>query len=297
MKKLLKKTIQGLVLFAFFLLFIFLTSLFPVEKNGVIQGYYGQIFFDILVILVMGASTSELILAVKKAGFSPAVIPLSILVAITYPLINFLGQKGFIMLMIAGITFIFIFYIFDRKLSLKDMFVSLFIFVYPILIFGLAIDLIAQYGMIPLLIALSAAMASDVFAFYFGSLIKGPKIFPRISPKKTWAGSLFGILGGALGSLGVYGIFEVAKFPINNIFKFAEFFKGNLLLILIFYGCLGAGIAFISEIGDIFASRIKRELGLKDFGTLLKDHGGVIDRIDSIMFAVLVVSAVMMFLN
>ena len=65
---------------------------------------------------------------------------------------------------------------------------------------------------------------------------------------------------------------------------------------ILIHGC-GAGIAFISEIGDIFASRIKRELGLKDFGTLLKDHGGVIDRIDSIMFAVLVVSAVMMFLN
>lgn len=296
MKKLIKKTVQGLVLFAFFLLFIFLTSLFPVKENSVINGYYGQIFFDVLLVLVIGASVAELIVAVKKAGFKPVVIPLSILVAITYPLVRFVGKKGFVMLMIAGITLIFMFYIFDRKLSLKDMFVSLFIFVYPILIFGLAINLIAEYGMIPLLIALSAAMASDVFAFYFGSLIKGPKIFPKISPKKTWAGSLFGILGGALGSLAVYALFEVANFPVNNIFTFTNYFNGKLHLILTFYGCLGAGIAFISEIGDIFASRIKRELGLKDFGTLLKDHGGIIDRIDSIIFAVLVVSAVMMFL-
>jgi phosphatidate cytidylyltransferase len=135
-------------------------------------------------------------------------------------------------------------------------------------------------------------MLADTIAYYAGSAIKGPKIFPKISPNKTYSGSIIGLLGGVAGALIVYAMFEVANLPVNNVVLFSNVLEHPIL----FYAFMGLSIGIVSEIGDLFASRVKRELEIKDFSHALGSHGGIMDRLDSIIFAVLFVAIVMEFL-
>jgi phosphatidate cytidylyltransferase len=108
-----------------------------------------------------------------------------------------------------------------------------------------------------------AVWATDTGALFAGNLLKGPKLWPALSPNKTWAGFLGGIVFGALGAMAVFA-----------------FLHANL-----FYGAaLGACAALIGHAGDLFESWMKRRVGRKDSGSLIPGHGGVLDRIDSILF-------------
>jgi phosphatidate cytidylyltransferase len=105
--------------------------------------------------------------------------------------------------------------------------------------------------------------ATDTGALFAGNLLKGPKLWPALSPNKTWAGFLGGTLFGALGAVAVFA-----------------FLHANL-----FYGAvLGATAAVVGHAGDLFESWMKRRVGRKDSGSLIPGHGGVLDRIDSILF-------------
>jgi len=168
----------------------------------------------------------------------------------------------------------------------------LFIILYPITPIMCVLQTINAYGMLPFLLAAASAMLADTIAYFAGTAIKGPKIFPKISPNKTYSGSICGLLGGVAGAFIVYAMFEVAPFPVNAPVRFTEI----LVHPEIFYAFMGLAIAIVSQIGDIFASKVKREFGVKDFSTLLGSHGGIIDRIDSIIFAVLFVAIVVEFL-
>ena len=104
--------------------------------------------------------------------------------------------------------------------------------------------------------------------FYFSPQAK--KLCPNLSPKKTVAGAIGGLIGGALGSLILYFIFR----PEYN------FFSPILLFIIV-----GLVASFLTEAGDLFESLIKRKVGIKDMGKIMPGHGGVMDRIDGMVFA------------
>jgi len=118
----------------------------------------------------------------------------------------------------------------------------------------------------------ASVVLADIFAYCGGMLIGGPKLAPRISPNKTISGAVFGVVGGVLGSwlVGTYfGLFEMLVGDASS-------------LLLIAAGVLFAVFAIF---GDLLESLIKRVYGVKDSGTLLPGHGGVLDRIDAIIFA------------
>jgi phosphatidate cytidylyltransferase len=108
------------------------------------------------------------------------------------------------------------------------------------------------------------AFGSDIFAYFTGVLIGRHKLAPVLSPKKTIEGSIGGIVGSTL-LCGVFG-----WFVMRDIFV-------HCLVI----GALGGAF---SQAGDLAASAIKRKLGIKDYGHLIPGHGGILDRIDSILF-------------
>jgi len=147
--------------------------------------------------------------------------------------------------------------------------------------------------MIPVMLAIGISTISDAFACWVGASMGKRKIFPKISPKKTGAGFIGGIFGGAVGAIIVYLIFELAKFPTNTIFTFGSLVKDNVLFTILIYAVIGFLVAFFSEIGDLAASRIKRQTGIKDFGKILGSHGGIMDRVDSIMFTTVCVTIIM----
>lgn len=108
--------------------------------------------------------------------------------------------------------------------------------------------------------------ASDTGAYAFGRLIGGPKLAPRISPNKTWAG----LCGAMLASAAVL-VAALLGFAVHPL---------SLPMTVL----LGAAIGVIGQAGDLFESWVKRRFGAKDSGTLIPGHGGALDRLDSMLF-------------
>ena len=132
-------------------------------------------------------------------------------------------------------------------------------------------------GVYLFLLTFIGAWMTDIFAYFCGMAFGKHKLIPDVSPKKTVEGSIGGIVFCVLGYI-IYGLIVSNCFEVDmNIFAL---------------GVFGAIISVVSQIGDLAASLIKREYGIKDYGSLFPGHGGVLDRFDS----VLAVSTVLMVL-
>jgi phosphatidate cytidylyltransferase len=118
------------------------------------------------------------------------------------------------------------------------------------------------------LMLLACAWCADIFAFLVGSALKGPKLWPRFSPNKTWSGFVGGLIAAALAGLLVVFL---AKGDADPSLRWAA--PIGLL----------AGLATMA--GDLWESMLKRRFGVKDSGGLIPGHGGLLDRVDGLMFA------------
>lgn len=140
-------------------------------------------------------------------------------------------------------------------------------------------DMVGLYGdqLFMLFIGLALGWICDTFAFTFGNLFGKRKMCEHISPNKTVAGGV----GGVLGTM----VFIAAAFYLYSTFSNpASVFHGlNSLGAMAFYTAMGAVGAVIGIIGDLAASFIKRECGIKDFGNIMPGHGGALDRLDSVL--------------
>jgi phosphatidate cytidylyltransferase len=123
-----------------------------------------------------------------------------------------------------------------------------------------------------LMVLVLAVIATDIGAYFAGRTIGGPKIAPRISPSKTWAG----LAGGAIGAASAIFIFAW------NSAGFAGS-AGEWLRIVPRCLAIGAACAVVAQAGDFFESWMKRRAGQKDSGTVLPGHGGLFDRVDGLM--------------
>lgn len=121
----------------------------------------------------------------------------------------------------------------------------------------------AALGFLAVLFLFLSVWTNDTMAFAFGKLIKGPKLWPAVSPNKTWAGFL-----GGLGCSGLIGL----------VFAFAIPGASSLRL-----GILGLILGAVAVAGDLLESAIKRRFGVKDASDLIPGHGGVMDRMDGIV--------------
>ena len=120
------------------------------------------------------------------------------------------------------------------------------------------------FGFNLVLAVLLGTWASDIFAYFGGRLLGRHRLAPAISPKKTVEGFVIGLAA---------GIFT------TWVTLYREGFTNPQALLV------GVGVALAAPLGDLFESFLKRDLGVKDSGTLLAGHGGVLDRIDALLFA------------
>jgi phosphatidate cytidylyltransferase len=133
-------------------------------------------------------------------------------------------------------------------------------------------DLDPQVGVVGALVVLLMVWGYDAGAYFVGSAIGKHKAFPTVSPKKTWegvaGGFVFTILGAMVGA------------SFSPVWRDLFFWGG-------FYHILVASllVGWAAQLGDLFASKLKRAAGVKDSGTFLPGHGGAIDRIDGLLFA------------
>ena len=172
-----------------------------------------------------------------------------------------------------GIWFLTLFLsliVFNKKVKFKDAASVMFSVLYiPYLLSYIMLIHNLNGGKFLIWFAIVGAFVTDSFAYFTGIFLGKHKLCPVISPKKTIEGAIGGLLG--------TGIVFFFMGYFYNIYANGSF---NLLSLLV------AGIisAAISEIGDLCASVIKREFGIKDYGDLLPGHGGILDRCDSLIF-------------
>ncbi len=124
-----------------------------------------------------------------------------------------------------------------------------------------------EFGILAVLFVVFCVAATDTGAYFSGRALGGPKFAPRISPNKTWSGFLGGV---GLAGLAAWGVAWGGDLPVPG-----------------WLAAFGVALGAISQMGDLFESFVKRKFGVKDASQIIPGHGGVMDRVDGLIFAAL----------
>ena len=267
-----KRIVTGLILFAAALLLI------------TVQGWYLRV--TILVISVV--SQHEMFTALKAAGMDGVRWPAFAFAALAFlqqafrDRLFFLGDSpllvAFILCVTAGIVSIVVI----GKPDFNGMIATLFPMLYPGLFYAFLMKLQDLDGRAVPTMALAMAIvvpsANDVFALFIGKAFGKRKLIPGISPNKTVAGSVAGILASVAFSVAVPFLIVQADIRIRGA-------SGAVTLAPWWvFAVFGLVIGALSQIGDLTASLVKRHCGIKDYGRIFPGHGGMMDRLDAILF-------------
>lgn len=152
---------------------------------------------------------------------------------------------------------------------------------------GAAAYVLAHLDSYFLLAALGSVIFTDTGAYFTGKAIGGPKIAPSISPSKTWAGLIGGMVFAGLFIAGM----AFAFYYIGGYASVAEVL-GTASVELVLAWLVGAMLAIAAQAGDFFESWLKRKAGVKDSSNLIPGHGGVFDRIDGLLPVALIVGTI-----
>lgn len=243
--------------------------------------HYG--FLDALIMSFAFVGTYEMYHTFRKSEYKNSWgAPLLLCVAI-YPLWYFLGYKGILIALSLSICLALAVFTFKAEMELKDLLATIFSLIYPMALASLAFALSREFpcgGTFAISFAIFLPVFSDTFAYLVGSTLGKRKLCPSISPKKTVAGAVGGLLGSVLCAVTFFLLFDLyAVIPVGYVS-----FSDSVAVRAVVFVVLGIVGGVLAEIGDLAASRIKRTINIKDFGNIFPGHGGVLDRLDSIMF-------------
>lgn len=217
----------------------------------------------------------EMLKTIKNKGIVTIDIPVYIFAAALMPALKIWSLEAVLLLYLATIMAVFIIGICFKRYNFESIVHTLFTVLYPqtlmIMLYATIMVEPAAASRWMLILAILAASGSDVFAYFVGSFMGKRKLCPDISPNKTVEGAIGGLVGGVACTL-------LAVLIVKQ--NYAS----------VFAMCLAALVyAAISQFGDLAASITKRYYGVKDFGSVFPGHGGVMDRVCSVLFVVPVV--------
>lgn len=193
--------------------------------------------------------------------------------ALIIPCVHLLKEEQLTyLLLIIPITMVWVFVkviASNMKITIYDAAITVLgiIYVVGFMIF-LPLTVGLEYGKLLVWYPIAAAWGTDTFAYFVGKAI-GKHKFTEVSPKKSLEGCIGGLLGGVLLTLGY-------TYVLNTNFDFNISYLYIVVVSML--------LSIIGQIGDLAASTIKRYAGVKDFGRLIPGHGGMLDRLDSIIF-------------
>ena len=196
---------------------------------------------------------------------------LSVLIAIAFPYLEFprfyYAEAG--LFLFTSVLFLSLMRVYEKKRLDRLWFVFFIALLIPALLSALSYLSMLENGVYYLLVIVLASFGTDTVAYLAGSLFGRHKLAPHLSPKKSVEGFVCGVLASALLCWGFGGLLgAVYGLPV----RYPEIALLGLL----------AGI--VAQFGDLCMSLLKRNYGIKDYGTLLPGHGGVLDRFDSMLF-------------
>ena len=250
----LKRTISGVAVAAVFILCISL------------QGIY----IKVAAVFISLISEYEILRAAKKGGIVTIDLPLYFFAAALLPAYLYFGLEGVVLAYALCLIVLFIVRILSRRYDYPGFAASALTMLYPQILFVFLYMILCikdpKASRLILVLSVVSAAGSDTFAYFTGSLLGKRKLCPKISPNKTFEGAAGGLMGGIL--LGT-----IIALPL-----------GKAALPIYAYILAAAVFAALSQFGDLAASVIKRHFGVKDYGTMLAGHGGMLDRVCSILF-------------
>lgn len=225
----------------------------------------------VILLMVVAAMCANEFFVIMRGDAKLPNEALGIVAAALYPLSTWLfGPGGTVIVSLLLLLALLIWYVFWLRARIPDVCISFFGAAYTgLLLSGLVIirmSLEAPWGGVLVLAVFLSVELNDVFAYLAGSKFGKHKLAPRISPKKSWEGFIAGLIASMLLWVGISYIPGVEM---------------GIPLALLF----GLIVGVMSVMGDLAESRIKRNSGVKDSGTLMPGHGGLLDRSDSLIFA------------
>ncbi len=242
------------------------------------------------VLICVSFAVREEMQALSKAGHRIVVWPTWTAMVLSIPLTHFLGEKVMVPLIGAALLAMIVQVLFRKEPELQDLLMSALPLV-TVALPGLALVTLSMidpyvwhYSTNPmpyhavevvlLSVTFAVPLVGDIAALFVGRAFGKRKFCPAVSPKKTVEGSLGGLAGSVLAAV---IIFLLSQWLCN---------KATLDLLPVWwqYPLLGLTGGFAGQMGDLFASLVKRHCGLKDFSDIFPGHGGMLDRLDSVLF-------------
>jgi len=229
-------------------------------------------------LVAIGFATWEEYHALTLAGHRVVSWPAWLVLIGSVPLTAVLGTRMIIPLMAAALFIMQVNVIWRQQPDLIDLSLSA-LPILTVVLPGLclvALSLVSQKAVQVVLMVMTFAvpLVGDMMALFVGSAVGGKKFCPAVSPKKTISGSIGGLCGSVAAAMIVWAIAKAVCLPATM----ALLPTGWEFLLL---GVLGG---VVGQIGDLFASLVKRHSGIKDFSNLFPGHGGMLDRLDSVLF-------------
>lgn len=259
--KILQKIFVGLLLGGLFFSLLF------------IGGIYQSAVFAIATLICV----YEMQHVFRLKGTNPFTPGAYLFALLYYPIDYYFETYHMLIALVICVTITITERVINKKRTTEDLFSALSLFMYPISFF-VFLMLICEFkgvevGRVGMLMTFAGPLIGDMFAYFVGISVGKRKLIPWISPNKTVEGSIGGLFGGIMGGVLVYLLQPIwhVSLPL-----------WHLMIIGLVCGALG-------QIGDLFASSIKRWADVKDFGTLFPGHGGMMDRVDSVLLCAPVV--------
>lgn len=244
--------------------------------------WIGGVVLSVAAAAMICAGLWEEFHALAQAGHRPVSWPTWVAVALS-PVVMLWGDKLMLPLVFATCLLTLACVIFRREPKVEDAAMSL-LPLFTVLLPGLLVITIVyveprqlQWTLLALIVAVPCL--GDALAMLVGTRLGGPKLCPAVSPHKTFSGAVGGLCGSVLASLIVCA--AAAILCRSNVRQLLPSWPEYLMI-----GLIGGAV---SQLGDLCFSLIKRHCGIKDYSNLFPGHGGMLDRLDSILFMALVV--------
>lgn len=239
-------------------------------------------FFDLFALILSVMGTYEFTKALgDKITKEQKIMAIVFSIAII-PVATFIPK--YLLAVILGLTAIeLLASVFIKNSTIEKMGYTALSSFYPplVLLFLTLINHLGAYALFALVMVFATSYSTDTMAYLVGSKFKGKKLCPTISPNKTVSGAIGGVIGGILGEILTYYAFKWLK-----ISPFELQSEVNAIIFIVMTGIV---FSVVTQLGDLFESFLKRNLGVKDMGSLLPGHGGILDRVDGLMFVSLFV--------